>query len=214
MWFFSWWTTWVSSNTWNVIIVFIDAVNGTNPFLAVLPRFKSCQRNKAEPLFTKKTSLNWYRESHYKPKTVVVPSNVYNGDSYIRTRALFFNEKRPGGRGPSQEKDDGCVCCNKLLVKSPYMVYAKLLLIQCASLFRFRWCELEQPRSKDACVTEFGRAGCDPRSVLLATALYAVGIMVQLRQVLHHFPVALFRISFDFHKHTHTNIIYICIYLR
>ena len=34
------------------------------------------------PQLVKKTPSYWYRESHYKPETVVRPSQVYNEDSY------------------------------------------------------------------------------------------------------------------------------------
>ena len=50
----------------------------------------------------------------------------------------------------------------------------------CTSLFRFRRCELEQPRSEDACVTKSGWAGSDPGSVLLTTSLHTVSNVEQL----------------------------------
>ena len=34
------------------------------------------------PLFTKKSLCYWYRDSHYKPKMIIRPSWVYDGDSY------------------------------------------------------------------------------------------------------------------------------------
>ena len=34
------------------------------------------------PLYTKKMPSCQYRDSHYKPETVIRPSQVYNGDSY------------------------------------------------------------------------------------------------------------------------------------
>ena len=40
-------------------------------------------------LFTKKTSSYWYRDSHYKPETVVRPSKVYNGDYHTHQTASF-----------------------------------------------------------------------------------------------------------------------------
>ena len=39
------------------------------------------------PLFTKKTPSYQYRDSHYKPETVVRPSEVYNGDPYTHKTA-------------------------------------------------------------------------------------------------------------------------------
>ena len=36
------------------------------------------------PLFTEKMPSYRYRNPHYKPETVVRPSQVYNGDSYSR----------------------------------------------------------------------------------------------------------------------------------
>ena len=39
------------------------------------------------PLFTKKTPSYQYRDSHYKPETVVRLSEVYNGDPYTRKTA-------------------------------------------------------------------------------------------------------------------------------
>ena len=38
-------------------------------------------------LFTKKTPSYWYRDSRYKPETVVRPSEVYNGDPYTHKTA-------------------------------------------------------------------------------------------------------------------------------
>ena len=40
-------------------------------------------------LFTKKTLSYQYRDSHYKPETVVRPPWVYNGDPYTRKTASF-----------------------------------------------------------------------------------------------------------------------------
>ena len=42
------------------------------------------------PLFAKKTPSYQYRDSHYKPETVVRPSQVYNGDSYTRKTASSY----------------------------------------------------------------------------------------------------------------------------
>ena len=39
------------------------------------------------PLFTKKMLPYQYRDSHYKPETVVRPSEVYHGDPYTRKTA-------------------------------------------------------------------------------------------------------------------------------
>ena len=39
------------------------------------------------PLFTKKTPSYQYRDSHYKPETVVRPSKVYHGNPYTRKTA-------------------------------------------------------------------------------------------------------------------------------
>ena len=39
------------------------------------------------PLFTKKTPFYQYRDSHYKPETVVRPSSVYNKNPYTRKAA-------------------------------------------------------------------------------------------------------------------------------
>ena len=39
------------------------------------------------PLFTEKMPSYQYRDSHYKPETVVRPSQVYNGDPYTRKMA-------------------------------------------------------------------------------------------------------------------------------
>ena len=36
-----------------------------------------------------KTQSHWYSDSHYKPETVVRPSQVYNGDSYTPKTASF-----------------------------------------------------------------------------------------------------------------------------
>ena len=45
------------------------------------------------PLFTKMTPSYWYQEayrgSHYKPETIVRPSQGYNGDSYTHKTASF-----------------------------------------------------------------------------------------------------------------------------
>ena len=42
----------------------------------------SDRRTRSGPLFTKKTLSYGYRDPHYKPKTVVRPSQVYNGNPY------------------------------------------------------------------------------------------------------------------------------------
>ena len=39
------------------------------------------------PLFTKTTPSYQYRDSHYKPETVVRPFKVYHGDPYTRKMA-------------------------------------------------------------------------------------------------------------------------------
>ena len=40
-------------------------------------------------LFTKNMQSYWYRDSHYKPETVVRPSQVYNGDSHTHKTTCF-----------------------------------------------------------------------------------------------------------------------------
>ena len=42
------------------------------------------------PLFTNKTQSYWYKDSHYKPETVIRPSQIYNGDSYTHNIAWWL----------------------------------------------------------------------------------------------------------------------------
>ena len=46
-----------------------------------------CKWSNHGLLFTKEAPSYWYRDSHCKPKTVVRPSQVYNGYTYTRTTA-------------------------------------------------------------------------------------------------------------------------------
>ena len=46
---------------------------------------------KPGPLFTKNTSSLWFRDPHYKPETVIRPSQVYNGISYTCNCAFSVN---------------------------------------------------------------------------------------------------------------------------
>ena len=45
--------------------------------------------HSAGPQFTKKTPSYGYRDSLYKPDTVVRPSQDYDGDSYTRKTVSF-----------------------------------------------------------------------------------------------------------------------------
>ena len=52
--------------------------------------------NAVGPLFTRKTPFYWYRDSQYKPETVVRPSEVYTGDSYTRKTVSFLVQINKG----------------------------------------------------------------------------------------------------------------------
>ena len=54
------------------------------------------------PVFTKKTPSYQHRDSHYKPETVVRPSEVYIRDPYTRkTASVFLVNRGPGCLSPT-----------------------------------------------------------------------------------------------------------------
>ena len=72
------------------VIVLCVYVNGISMCMCMFMCMGLVKKsNTSGPLSTKKTPSCWYRDSHYKPETVVRPSEVYNGDSYTRKTASF-----------------------------------------------------------------------------------------------------------------------------
>ena len=55
-----------------------------------LSQLFQCKLSHSGPIFTKKTTFHWYRDSHHKSKTVIRPSRVKHGDARNPKYGVFL----------------------------------------------------------------------------------------------------------------------------